>query len=565
MIEPQRILLIDDNPHDRVLVQRVLLQQFLHTQIVEVSDEAGFKAALMSEGFDLVITDYQLLWSNGTAVLKTVKQHFPICPVIMFTATGTQEIAVDAMKSGLDDYVIKSPKHFARLPTVIQSVLERAAQRQQMAALELERQRLFVQMQAAHQRAERAAARTHRLQTITAALVEVTTTHEVARVIVEKGIAALGASAGAFAVCANDCTAVDLIYSVGLVPSSLGAYQHTLLAHPTPITDSIRTRAVIVVETPHILQQRYPEFADVSGTEQIASIAAIPCLVDGQVIGAILLSFATPLQIDADDQSVLLTLGRLCGLAFVRARLYEIEQHRRVEAETAVQVRDQFLSVVSHELRTPLTTLLGNVELLQRYTAEEGRLSDRERQRLRVIIDQTYRLRRMIDSLLDLSRIQEGRLSLDRVLVDIDTLTRRVIEEVHPLLHDHRVDYVAPVAPVFVMGDELRLEQVLHNLLSNAAKYSAPESVITVRVERREAKVCIMVTDQGIGIPAHALPHLYSRFYRAPNVGPNISGMGIGLYVVKEIVALHQGTITIESSEGQGSSFCVCLPAAGEH
>ena len=112
-----------------------------------------------------------------------------------------------------------------------------------------------------------------------------------------------------------------------------------------------------------------------------------------------------------------------------------------------------------------------------------------------------------------------------------------------------------------VNGDAMRLEQVLDNLVQNAIKYSPGGGSVKVRIEQQSDKACLWVTDEGIGIPHKAVPHLFERFYRAPNVDPQqITGMGIGLYVVKEIVQLHGGTIMVESTEGVGSTFRICLP-----
>ncbi len=116
---------------------------------------------------------------------------------------------------------------------------------------------------------------------------------------------------------------------------------------------------------------------------------------------------------------------------------------------------------------------------------------------------------------------------------------------------------------LWVEGDELRLEQVLHNLIGNAVKYSPAGGGVTVRVGQRESCACAVVQDQGIGIPANSVPQLFTRFYRADNVDPqNISGMGIGLFVVKEIITLHGGTVEVASQESQGSIFTICLPLA---
>ncbi|MFW6113752.1 MAG: PAS domain-containing protein [Actinomycetota bacterium] len=129
MRETLRILLIDDNPDDRILVIRELKRDFDELRVEQVIDMEDFEHALERFSYDLVITDYQLHWSNGLNVLQAVKEGWPRCPVIMFTATGTEEVAVEAMKNGLDDYILKSPRHFSRLPVAVRKVLDSAQER----------------------------------------------------------------------------------------------------------------------------------------------------------------------------------------------------------------------------------------------------------------------------------------------------------------------------------------------------------------------------------------------------------------------------------------------------
>jgi signal transduction histidine kinase len=118
-----------------------------------------------------------------------------------------------------------------------------------------------------------------------------------------------------------------------------------------------------------------------------------------------------------------------------------------------------------------------------------------------------------------------------------------------------------PAEPLIIMGDALRLEQVIQNLLQNAIKYSPAGGPVVARAFVREQMACLMVEDQGIGIPAAALPQLFARFYRAPNAEERrIGGMGVGLYVVREIMELHGGRVEVASAEGAGSSFTICLP-----
>lgn len=133
---PLKCLLVDDNPDDRALATRALQLEFPSMQVESVTDMDGFMRRIEVDDLDLVITDYQLRWSDGLAILHRVKAALPECPVVMFTGTGSEEIAVEAMQAGLDDYVLKAPRHYALLPMRVRSILARAGQRQLLKAAE---------------------------------------------------------------------------------------------------------------------------------------------------------------------------------------------------------------------------------------------------------------------------------------------------------------------------------------------------------------------------------------------------------------------------------------------
>lgn len=140
------ILLIDDSSDDRILIIRQLHQEFSQLQVKPITNLQEFAQALEAGNFDLVITDYQLHWSDGITLLNAIKSRYPNCPVIMFTNSGSQEIAVEAMKSGLDDYIIKAPQYYIRLRSAIRSILERAQERRRAASLEIRLQSLLAQL-----------------------------------------------------------------------------------------------------------------------------------------------------------------------------------------------------------------------------------------------------------------------------------------------------------------------------------------------------------------------------------------------------------------------------------
>lgn len=252
----------------------------------------------------------------------------------------------------------------------------------------------------------------------------------------------------------------------------------------------------------------------------------------------------------------------------LREREYQLEREReaRAQIETAMRMRDTFLSILAHELRTPLTTILGNAQLMLRRTQREGSLSERDQRSLQVIVDQATRFNRLVHLQLDMSRLESGQLQIERRPVDVAALARRVVEEGEEsaiATTTHRVVYTGPHAPVVVQGDELRLEQVLQNLIQNAIKYSPIGGMVHVQLEQHDTRVGISIQDEGIGIPQKDVPQLFQRFYRASNVSRHqISGLGIGLYIIKELVTLHGGRVEVASEEDRGSTFTVWLPLA---
>jgi signal transduction histidine kinase len=177
---------------------------------------------------------------------------------------------------------------------------------------------------------------------------------------------------------------------------------------------------------------------------------------------------------------------------------------------------------------------------------------------------QAERLNRLLDSLLELARIQSGRLQLQTGPVDLLAAIERVVGrlEAEPR---QRVVWQHEAGPLTVSGDALHLEQVVYNLIDNALKYSPASECVTVWAGREAGQALLVVSDAGIGIPKADQMHLFQRFYRASNASTYTTrGLGIGLYLAGEIVRRHGGEITVESTEGQGSTFTVRLPLVHE-
>ncbi len=242
--------------------------------------------------------------------------------------------------------------------------------------------------------------------------------------------------------------------------------------------------------------------------------------------------------------------------ADANARLYQ-------QAQEAVTVRDEFLRRAAHELKTPITNLLGYTQLLQRQPARVQPVPEREQRMLRTIGEQGIRLHQLVVTLLDLSRLQSGQLVIEQRPVDLCALVQRLVAESQPTLAPGTIAVHGASASLMIEGDELRLEQVIYNLLQNAIKYSPANKPIEVWVGRRSEQACLLVRDYGIGIPPAALPHIFERFYQVPRGHvQQSSGFGIGLYIVNEIVGAHGGRMEVCSTIDQGSTFTVYLPCS---
>jgi signal transduction histidine kinase len=260
-----------------------------------------------------------------------------------------------------------------------------------------------------------------------------------------------------------------------------------------------------------------------------------------------------------------LQLGLLLVEGLILSVLFGMLHARLRRAEDALHARDDLLAIAAHELKTPLTAVIGYTQTLQMRAAREGHLIRRDQDMLRLIAAQAKRLQRLIDSVLDLARLRNGQAKIARQVVDLAALARQVVAGAHLVATRQQVEFRGPDAPIVVVGDSVRLEQVVQNLLDNAVKYSPEGGVISVCVEQRNGEAILRVSDQGIGIPEQARAQLFERFYRAGNHDPRrMQGTGIGLSIVGEIVALHGGVIEVDSAEGQGSTFAVRLPLAQE-
>lgn len=252
------------------------------------------------------------------------------------------------------------------------------------------------------------------------------------------------------------------------------------------------------------------------------------------------------------------------GQHVIQCNIRDISDRRKLEQQTEEQaeelanlarLKDEFLSAAAHDLRTPLTIVMAQAQLLQRHLRTRPEAVDANLEESDRLVRETQRMWRMTDTILDASRLDSHSFIGECLPMDLVALAQDVVAGLDLSQHTVRVDGSAVVAAV----DAERMRQVLQNLVTNAQKFSPSGGEIVVGLRSMSDEVEIRVSDQGIGIPASDLEHIFERFYRGSEVSKRFSGMGIGLFLCKRIVEEHRGHIWAES-DGHGSEIVVRLP-----
>ena len=312
--------------------------------------------------------------------------------------------------------------------------------------------------------------------------------------------------------------------------------------------------------------QNPPYFGMPAGHLPVVSYLAVPVVARaGEVLGGLFFGHPEPDIFDARAERFAVGLAAQAAVAVENARLYQQAQDELAARGRAEAEKEAFLDAVAHDLGNPLTTVKGQAQLLRR-RARQGRadLATLETG-LNAIEGATDRATRLIAELTDAARLEAQRpLDLRRTAIDLVELAGACIREFQAAAAGHPLHLETGVAEVVGLWDADRLTRVLENLVGNAVKYSPTGSTVIVRVDREETPggpvAVLSVTDQGVGIPAADLPHIFERFRRGGNVAGRIAGSGLGLWGSQQIVAQHGGTIAIDSTEGEGTVVTVRLP-----
>jgi PAS domain S-box-containing protein len=423
--------------------------------------------------------------------------------------------------------------------------------------------------------AERSArARIEQLQAVTAALVEAVTVEDVADRVVETLRATTTSRSATLSLLTSDGSEFEVIRMLGLSDEAAAKWRRYPADPGFPTTHAVRTGEPVFLRSIDEIRERFPKLEDRAREYGFAATAVLPLVVAGKTVGTLGLNYEAPQPFDAGKRAYLAAVTQQCAQALERARLFEAERAARAEAETtrrdadaaraaaeqASRAKSDFLATMSHELRTPLNAIIGYQNLLA--DGVTGPVSDSQRRQLDRIGASAHHLLMLIDEVLTLSRVEAGKETPHIEPVDVSRVLDEAGSIIEPLAKQKGLEFrvIEPGSRIVVESDPGKLRQAVLNLLSNAVKFTGRGSVTLRAVEDRDA-VVFEVSDTGIGIAAEHLKRIFEPFWQVEaSTTRTAPGTGLGLAVMRRLVNLLGGEVSVQSAVGEGSTFTIRLP-----
>ena len=294
-------------------------------------------------------------------------------------------------------------------------------------------------------------------------------------------------------------------------------------------------------------------------TPRMKSAVIIPLRHGGTVFGVMGVGDNTYIRFDESELKLLSIVG--ASIRYLVEKFFTLHQRERKSSAQVVELseKQEFINALSHELQTPLTALIASAGLLAEEIEKEPRRS--EQRLIQNILHSASSLQNRLVELLELSRAKASQFRVRMKVVDFSSLIVEIVQELIPVAEGKGQSLVTEIEPAIVVeADEQRLEQILTNLLSNAIKFTPNDGAIRVKAKKHGTDLIVEVADTGPGISKEEQQKLFCPYYRVPADRRRYSGLGLGLFITKQLVELHQGRIWVESEVGRGSTFAFSLP-----
>lgn len=497
-----KVLIVDDDEDDYFIISDYLNEIDENKFIIDwCNNYISAVEKFKSKAYDIYFVDYRLGNETGLDLLKEAISLQCDSPIILLTGKGNKVIDIEAMKSGATDYLIKSELNAEKLERCIRYSLDRAAYLKTIKESE------------------------NRLKTFFRSGPD-------AIIVIDENEQILEWNPQAEIILGYTAEEVNgKILSETIIP------QQYREAHKKGMLHFLQTgEGPILNKTTEITALHK------DGHEFYVNISVSSVRMNDQWIFIAFLSDITERK--KTEEALIHKEAEL-----LQARLLE-------------EKKNEFLSIASHELKTPLTTLKAYASLALMLC--KGKCTEAVQEPLLKIDQYSGKLNFLINELLDVSRIHAGRLTLNHTKVDLNLFLPDVLKSMQQITHTHKI-ILEKNHSVKVRMDPLRLEQVITNIISNAAKYSPGKEKIIVNSIKKDHEIIISFRDFGIGIPEEKLDKIFDRYYRVDEESNKFTGLGIGLFVSSEIIKQHGGKIWASANADEGSTFYFTLPALEEN
>ena len=541
MAHELRVLIIEDSEDDALLLSRELQRGGFDPKFERVQTAEALERALAAEPWDLIISDYSIPGFSGTYALRLVKDRGLDVPFVFVSGTISEEIAVDAMKAGAHDYIMKD-----NLKRLVPAV------RRELAEVEVRRQR-----EQAENQLRLRDARIRTLHEINTAITSTLDLAGVLDILLEKIDVQLHYSAATIRLYERESQSLEPVACRKLDLTEWKSQPWAGEQEPESIM--LRDRAPLMIK--NLYSDSRVRAGDFYRGQGLVSYLGIPLIAKGEIVGTLGLYMQNEREFSGDEVEFLTTLAGQAAVAIHNSQLYEEIKSQAAELERANQVKSDFLNVMSHEFRTPINLMMGYVQLVQEGML--GELTTEQGEALRQSLRHSKDLLKLITDLLYASRLQARNASILITRVNLGRILDVLRFDLEALLTENlRLDWDVPLDLPVVETDGDKVKQIVYCLVDNAIKFTEAGAVrVFLRVVAESSRLEIEVADTGLGIPEDQIWQIFDLFRQIDSSSTRgHEGAGLGLYIVKNNTELLGGELKVRSEVGGGSTFTVTIP-----